>query len=238
MSSMLWSISTAQCIKRNLEMHHNFRVPQFDDSIMILYDCTVQQYCLQCVMQALWSASPDVMHRHCRVHQLPRIERRTSAVGRGFFSCEHQTDFMSYFQNMGFSRRKFSIGITSQTQKIVQFRANRQRNKLKNGDCGLQADWKWGGVMRKSGTDTWDTCDVLPWGRIRFWVGSIVPIQNIHFREIGLNSEDGWRGRRPHQPFPLSLSCGPLCHSHYLPIIFTLLIFNSLQNIFLASGQL
>ena len=70
--------------------------------------------------------------------------------------------------------------------------------------------------MRWSGTDTWDTCDVLPWGRIRFWVGSIVPIQNIHFREIGLKSGDGWRGRRPHQPFPLSLSCGPLCHSHYL----------------------
>ena len=90
-------------------MHQNFRVPQFDYSIMILYDCTVQQYCLQCVMQALWSASPDVMHRHCRVHQLPRIERRTSAVGRGFFSCEHQTDFMSYFQNIGLSRRKFSI---------------------------------------------------------------------------------------------------------------------------------
>ena len=67
----------------------------------------------------------------------------------------------------------------------------------------------------------------------RFWVGSVVPIQNIHFRETGLKSGDGWRGRRPHQPFPLSLSCGPLCHSHYLPIIFTLLILNSLQNIFL-----
>ena len=87
--------------------------------------------------------------------------------------------------------------------------------------------------MRWSGTDTWDTCDVLFWRRIRFWVGSIVPIQNIHFREIGINSGDGWRRRRPHQPFPLSLSCGPLCHSHYLPIIFTLLILNSLQNIFL-----
>ena len=120
MSSMLWSISTAQRIKCKLEMHQNFRVPQFDYSIMILYDCTVQQYCLHGVMQALWSASPDVMHRHCRVHQLPRIERRTSAVGRGFFSCEHQTDFMSYFQNMGLSRRKFSIGITSQTRKVVQ----------------------------------------------------------------------------------------------------------------------
>ena len=121
---LCWSISTAQRIKCKLEIHHKFRVPQFDDSIMILYDCTVQQYCLQCVMQALWSASPDVMHRHCRVHQLPRIERRTSAVGRGFFSCEHQTDFMSYFQNIGLSRRKFSIGITSQIRKVVQSWAN------------------------------------------------------------------------------------------------------------------